>query len=137
MRMNINVYLPDDIAQRAKAEQLPLSRMLRDAVTEELKRRAVMAETLTDSQTYEVEIETDAGAFTGRIKGKEIAYDERNDVAVYLTDDERVIAYDSTRMQHYQLGDETDLVVDLRGWLSDEAYADAMHALGRKPVIDL
>lgn len=30
--MNITVYLPDEIGRRAKAADLPLSRMLRDAI---------------------------------------------------------------------------------------------------------
>jgi hypothetical protein len=39
--MNHNVYLPDEISERAKAAELNLSRLLRDAVTDELKRRAL------------------------------------------------------------------------------------------------
>lgn len=38
--MNMNLYLPDAIGARARAARLPLSRMLRAAVEEELRSRA-------------------------------------------------------------------------------------------------
>lgn len=41
--MDIGVYLPDAIGAQAKAAKLPLSRMLRAAVEEELKKRAADA----------------------------------------------------------------------------------------------
>ena len=67
--MDITVYLPDEIGQRAKEHELNLSRLLRDAVTEELSRRGAVAETLKDSEVYEIELEGDAGYYTGRITG--------------------------------------------------------------------
>jgi post-segregation antitoxin (ccd killing protein) len=36
--VNFNVYLPDELGEQAKAEQLKLSRLLREAVVNELHR---------------------------------------------------------------------------------------------------
>ena len=59
-----------------------------------------MSETLSDPQQYEVAIEGEGGGvYTGRITGKEIAYEERGEVTVYLTEDERVIAHHGDKLQ--------------------------------------
>jgi hypothetical protein len=133
--MNINLYLPDDVGQRAKDEQLPFSQLLREAVLNELERRETMKATLKAPETYEVYIENDDGrGFTGRITGASIAYDDRSEVEVFLTADERVLVYDGTKSRYYEL---VEPVEDLRNWLPKAAYADAVTALGQKPIIDL
>ncbi len=137
--MNINVYLPDDIAKRAKSEELPLSRMLRDAVTEELERRDAMSATLRKTQAYELDLEDeDGGIYTGRITGMMIAED--GDIAVYLTEDKRLIVYDGGNLRYSVLGQHPPATIEeeLREWLrADEAYKEAIAALGLKMVIDL
>jgi hypothetical protein len=133
--VDFTVYLPDEIGQRAK--ELPrgtLSQLFRTAVTDELERRDTMSETLSNPKEYEVTIEGESGVYTGRITGKEIAYQERGEVTVYLTDDNRVIAHDGEKLDYHVLEDPVD---DLRDWLDDDAYAAALYALGEKPVIDL
>ena len=92
--MDFTVYLPAEIGERAKAAELKLSRLLRDAVTRELDRRAAMNDTLAESQEYKVAVEDrDGRVFAGRITGRAIAVS--GDVTVYLTDDERVLAHDA------------------------------------------
>jgi hypothetical protein len=139
-RMNINVYLPDDLGERAKAAELPLSQLLRQAVQEELERREAVASTLTESQTYELELEGDSGGYTGRITGRWIA-ESSSGVVVYMTDDERVIAYDAPNLRYFTLTDDPSMDLDegLRNWLApdDAAYISACSALGIKPVLDL
>src|SRR4249919_875458 len=139
-RMNVNVYLPDDLGRQAKAE-LPrgrLSQLLQAAVVDELERRAAMSKTLEAPETFKVEIDADEGGYTGRITGKVIAEDD--DVTVYLTTDERVIAYDANKLRYKELGNEPRMSFDeeMRAWLPDAAaYSAAMLALGEKPVIDI
>lgn len=131
--MNLNLYLPDDIGAEAKEADLPFSRLLRDAVSTELHRRAAVREALTNSTIHEVTLEDkDGRTFTGRITGKQIA--NSRDLDVYLTDDERVILHDKFRLKHWVLQDPSE---DLREQLEPGAYADAMNALGLKPVIDI
>jgi post-segregation antitoxin (ccd killing protein) len=132
MRVNLNVYLPDDLGERAKDADLPLSRMLREAVITELNRRAIMSETLEEPQEQLVDIVSDGGVtYTGRFTGTLIA--GGNDVDVYLTTDKRTLVYDRAAAQIRQVDDPEDL----REWLDLDGYVIALEALGAKPVIDI
>lgn len=97
-----------------------------------------MMDTLETQKLYELELQDgDGREYIGRITGTLIAYDGDAQVQVFLTDDERVIAYDEDKREHYEL-EQWDLVEGLRNLLrSDEAYAEALHALGEKPVRDI
>lgn len=132
--MDFNVYLPDALGERVKREQgLNMSRIFRDAITHELDRRQAMSNTLGHMSTIELRLETkDGAAYIGRFDGVPIAED-RN-VSVYLADDERVILYDEKKGKHWVLDNPVD---ELREELGDEAYLDAMGALGETAVVDL
>jgi post-segregation antitoxin (ccd killing protein) len=125
--MNVNVYLPDDLGKRAKDADIPFSQLLRDAVVTELERREAMAQTLTKTETIQLELEDrDGNAYTGRFTGTII--DGNDTSSIYLTDDERVIFYDSNKLEYWIIEDpETDL----------EGWPNALSALGIKPVIDI
>lgn len=140
--MDVNIYLPDDIGKRAKDEGLPLSRMLRDAVTEELDRRSIMANTLENAQKIELELlDNEEQPYTGTIHGKLVAAGGREgEEHVYLTTDGRVIGYASEQGKYWELGQAVNLSLDeeLSNFLRDPAaYTEACHALGIKPVIEL
>lgn len=131
--MNINTYLPDQLAERAKDAEINFSSLLRAAVEDELNRRAAMATTLNEPKVYELDLETANGdRYTGRITGTRLAADR--DSEVYLTDDERVILYDAGRSQYWEIDDPEE---ELRDNLSEEEYMQVMGALGIKPTIDL
>jgi post-segregation antitoxin (ccd killing protein) len=133
--VNVNAYLPDDLGKRAKDADLPFSQLLRDAVVDELERREAMAATLADPQTFKLAIEDrDGTAYTGRIKGKLLAADDRNRVEVYLTEDERVILYDGERLDYWAIHDPQTELEDV---LETSAYVEVCRALGIEPVIDL
>ena len=137
--MDFTVYLPDDIGKRAKeAQDLNLSRLLRDAVTRELERREAMKTTLETPTTHEVYVEDrDGRGYTGRITGRSIAATEdHEEIEVFLTTDERVIVYYGKKNEYHVLDNPAE---ELREWLSDApaAYFDAMTALGEEPVMDL
>ena len=74
--------------------------------------------------------------YTGRVTGKRIAWDWDHEVEVFLTDDERVLVYDGGKQTYYESDNPPE---DLREWLAGapSAYADAMHALGESPIVDL
>lgn len=131
--MDITVYLPDDLGAQAKAAGINLSRTLRDAITEELRMRDAVQSTLQSPTVFKLVIEgRDGSRYTGRITGSRIAAEDRHEV--YLTDDERVIGYDSHNCEHWTIEDPQ---ADLRSILGNEEYAAAMTALGITPVIDL
>ena len=130
--MNITVYLPDELGARAKAENLKLSRLLRDAVEDELRRRDAMAATLENVQTYELQLKDSrtGEAYKGRVTGKLIdeTHNARDDFEVYLTADGRVLVYDANGLRYDQVEEpETELAY----------FPDALIALGIEPVIDL
>lgn len=139
--MKVNLYLPDDLGRQAKEAQLPLSRLLQEAVRDELERRAAISKTLIQAKTFEFSVEDSAGrSYTGRITGTLLAvgHDESQ---LYLTEDERIIAYEWNRSRYWELGNEPSLSLDeeIRDFFvnDDDAYIDAMQALGKKPVVDL
>lgn len=131
--MNVNVYLPDELGRRAKDAELPLSQLLREAVTTELERMDAVSETLEKVSTHELLVEDDDGrAYTARLDGTLIARDEHRELDVYLTTKENVVVHDASR---YWVADDPE--EDLRPILPPAEYADAMLALGIKPTIDL
>jgi len=155
--MNFNVYLPDDLGRQAKTEELKLSRLLREAVTNELHRRGTMREALEDPEVYEIEVGDDfvepegddahmRGTYLGRITGKLLH--EVDGLQVYVTSDHRVIIYyDATSEEE---GDrfrfdvleadasERELVEFLRTRIHKAfEFAYVCRLLGARPVVDL
>ena len=57
-----------------------------------------------------------------------IAYDDRLDVSVFLTDRDRVFVHDGRTMNNWTLADPK---VELRDWLPPAEYELAMDALSR------
>jgi hypothetical protein len=134
--VDITVYLPDEIGAQAKAADLNLSRMLRDAVTDELDRRTTVETTLDGAHEIKFElVDDEGGSYIGRITGRIIADDSDRErgVCVYLTDDERIIAHSEYDGKYWQ----PDNAEDLRPHLSAGAYVDACKALGVDAVVDL
>ncbi len=131
--VDITVYLPDEIGQRAKEAELPLSRLLRASVEEELYRRATVAEAMKGATELEVDLEDEEGRpYTGRFAGVVLAED-RN-ATVYLADDERIMVYDDRKCAVHEIDNPEE---ELRDWLDDDAYVEAIHTLGLRPVVYL
>jgi hypothetical protein len=136
--MNVNVYLPDDIGESAKAAELNLSRLLRDAVTDELQRRSIVSQTLEDATEILIDLEhPDGGHYKGRFTGTMIACNERHDIEIYLLSDERVIRYHRGDYCMFELGHDLDIEEDLRATLDEDEYVRAMNSLGLDPIIDI
>jgi hypothetical protein len=133
--VNITIYLPDELGEWAKQNELGLSRMLRAAVEAEKERQATVAATLSGVDAHNLTVEDGEGrTFTARLHGALIAEDHSGiDVYVYLGKDQKVYVYDErrSRLEHDV---ETEA---LRDWLNDGPYAEAMHALGEEVVIDI
>jgi hypothetical protein len=140
--VDITIYLPDLIGEQAKEAKLPLSRMLRAAVELELERRATMARTLkqTGTATYLLDVEgVQEGhpPYTARLVGAELVRDGKpgSSHRAFLTDDGRVFVYVEEHGSLINVAD--DPVEKLREWLRDDAYLEALVALGIKPVVDV
>jgi hypothetical protein len=138
--MNFNVYLPDELGERVKSEGLKLSRLLRDAVSKELKRKEAMASTLGEPSTFELDMLTEDGApYTGRIIGTQlIESDVTGPFDVYLTEDHRVILYHpEDKMVHIHESAGEELANILKDALTGPEFIQACQALGIRPVVDL
>lgn len=132
--MNVNVYLPDELGKRAKAVGLPLSRLLQRSVQEELGKMESRAATLEGPQTFELALAIDGHQVMGRLTGARIAGPTRKDIEVFLTEDERILLYDGAAERYFVVNDPVE---QLRDALDEEAYFEAMDALGETPTIDL
>jgi hypothetical protein len=131
--VDLTVYLPDALGQRAKEAKLNFSRMLRDAVTDELERQSTVDTTLESPEVYERDLKSKNGnIYTGRITGKLIASDEKRGVEVFLTHDERLLALDGRNLQVDEIDDK-----DLGDWLGADGHIQAAEALGLKATVDL
>lgn len=75
-------------------------------------------------------------SYTARLHGTLIADDEGGDtgIQVYLAQNGLVYVYDGR--QDGELLEDVD-TEDLRNWLNDSEYIDAMTALGRDAVVDI
>jgi hypothetical protein len=139
--MDITVYLPDDLGKWAKENDLPLSRMLREAVEAEKHRREAVATTLGDASIHtlavaDVSVADDSDDFTARLHGTLIATQPIDNgkglTEVYLGEDGKLYIYDFLGALHRDVKPD-----DLREHLDVAAYIKAMHAIGRVPVIDV
>jgi hypothetical protein len=145
---DVTVSLAPELRQRAKAEGINLSRMLRVALVSELGRVDAMNDALTAEETYLVEMGTSKvegeTPYTGRITGKLIAGSA--ELGIYLTSDKRVLGYQGpsfseTRAALCERLDEPaeNLAVNVAHWLrwSSVSVLDACAALGVRALIDL
>src|SRR5262245_55338786 len=106
--------------------------MLRDAVSEELERRAIVSETLKETDEFLLDVEDGEGrGYKARLVGRVIAGDD--DWSVYLTADERVILYEHDPGRYWEIGDAKTELENL----PEGVYIDAMRALGLEVVIDI
>jgi len=128
--MDITVYLPDQLARRAKeATNLNLSRMLRDALTQHFHEEDTVDKTLEHAKKITLTLEDDEGRpYGGQFEGTELAED------VYLTSEGSVLLYDPHRSR-YSIAENPE--EDLRSELKEEDYIAVMHALGITPTVAL
>jgi hypothetical protein len=128
----VTVYQPDEAQP-----DLSLSRIRRGTLIDEREAREAVPKALEKPEQFKLRLVDKAGRrYLGRITGTLIWFDDKNSVAMYRTEDERVIFHDEEKASYWQVED-ADLDETLRNTLDQEAYFDAMTALGRIPEVDL
>jgi post-segregation antitoxin (ccd killing protein) len=133
--VDITVYLPDEVAQRAKAQNVNLSRVLRDALTAQFTEEDAVSATLEEAGTITLELHTDEGrAYRGRMEATLLGEAADGATAVYLRRTGEVIAYRAEDRAFRTLEDPAS---DLFAILPADRYFAAMDALGIVPEIDL
>ena len=141
--MDITVYLPDDLGKWAKEHDLGLSRMLREAVEAEKRRREAVADLAAEATIHELaarephEVAGDGPDIDVRLHGTLIATEDVSDgqasTEVYLGKDGKLYVHDFLGVFHRDVAPG-----DLRKYLEhDTTYINAMHAIGQVPVIDV
>jgi hypothetical protein len=94
--MDLTVYLPDNIGERAKTAEpkINLSALLRAAVVAELDRRKRVSKLLKGAHEHELDLQGPEGEpYIGVLTGTQIT-EGQGGVTVYLATDGRVLAYD-------------------------------------------
>ena len=136
--MDITVYLPDDIGAQAKESGLNLSRMLRDAVMADFEHSRAMKELAGDTEEILLYLETpDGETFEGCFTGRLLCENHRGD-QVFVTDDERIIAYYPNQLKYYVLEkDQESLRETLKTFCEFDEYISAMTQLGYTATVDL
>jgi post-segregation antitoxin (ccd killing protein) len=133
--VDITVYLPDEVAQRAKAQNVNLSRVLRDALTAQFAEEDAVRATLEEARTVVLELKTDEGrAYRGRMEATLIGEDATTGTAVYLRRSGEVITY---RPEDHRFSTVEDPATELIAVLPTNEYIAAMDALGIVPEVDL
>jgi hypothetical protein len=133
--VDITVYLPDEVAQRAKAQNVNLSRVLRDALTAQFAEEDAVSATLEKAKTVTLELKTEEGrAYRGRMEATLIGKDARRGTDVYLRQSGEVITYRSEDRRFWTVADPAN---ELLAVLPTGEYIAAMDALGIMPEVDL
>lgn len=133
--MDITVYLPDEIAQRAKAQSVNLSRVLRDALTAQFTEEDAVSATLDEAGTVTLELQTDEGrGYRGRMEAALLGESADGATTVYLRRTGEVIAY---RADDRAFRAVKDPASELFAILPTDRYFAAMDTLGIVPEIDL
>lgn len=132
--MDVTVYLPDEIRQKAKDHGIVLSRFLRDALNTEFMRREATERALDGVKEVLLKLEDENGRmYRGRITATRLC--ESEEPEVYLTADEAVIVYEPDKCRYSVV---QDAETELREWLREDTfYIAAMNALGITPTVDL
>jgi hypothetical protein len=129
-RDDVTVRIDTELRDKARGLEINMSRLLEGALRDEIVRRETMAATLEDAQVYKLDLGEDGiGRLTGVLLG------EARGIEVYLTDDERVIVYESEAQRYSEVDDYSDF----EDWFSHDrdVYVQVMDALGETPEFDI
>ena len=140
--MDITVYLPDELGKWAKDGELNLSRMLRDAVEDEKRRRDARAALKAEAKTHELAVSKRNGYggidddYTVRLHGTLIAkqyVSGLGDINVYQGQDGKLYVHYAEDGSFYR-----DVEVEgVAQHVDESTYIEAMRALGEEVVIDV
>jgi hypothetical protein len=136
--MDITVYLPDALGNWAREHDLNLSRMLREAVEIEKRRRDSSVALAAETTTHELAVSEPSGTddYTARLHGVLIATQHlggHGSINVYAGEDDKMYV-------HYTADGRLRRDVEpeeLRRYVDEPTYIEAMRALGEEVVLDV
>ena len=139
--MNHNVYLPDDLGQRAKDAGINLSSTLRDAITKELAHRDELAKAVDGMVPQSIESTGgDGNAAVLRFTGKQLAADGAG-AGVYQTAKGEILLIAEDYYMHFISAEEFGDFVSAEnrnnlGRDAEEMLSEAAVELGAPRVIE-
>jgi len=136
--MDITVYLPDELGNWARDHDLHLSRMLRETVEIEKRRREASAALAAETTTHELAVSEPGspGDYTARLHGVLIATQHLGgggSIDVYAGEDDKMYV-------HYTAEGRLRRDVEpeqLQQYVDEPTYIQAMRALGEDVIIDI
>ena len=137
--VDITIYLPDDIGQRAKDKGINFSRLLRDALVGEFAEEDAKAKTLESAEDVVLDLtDGDGRKYRGRMRATALVDDQKGRT-FYLKEDGAVMVYDPSQdMDRDQLYEVESPALDLKDQLPRVDYFAVMDAIGEIPeIIDL
>lgn len=139
--MDITVYLPDELGKWAKDHHLHLSRMLREAVEIEKRRHDASAALAAETTTHELAVSGPGSSsgtddYTALLHGVLIATQDLgggSSINVYAGENDKMYVYNTAdgRLRRDLEPEE------LRQYVDEPTYIEAMRALGEEVVIDI
>lgn len=134
LRVKHTVYLPDDLGQWAKDQNLNLSAMLRHAVLRVQRHQAAVAEAESRPDVFMLPVDTAEGrTYTVRLHGKLVAHTD--DYALYLTGTDQFFLHVTADGNELR---ELDRITDLDPKAFDlDFYVTAADAMQEDVVIDV
>ena len=140
--MNLTVYLPDELGRRAKEAELPFSRLLRDAVSEELQRAAELERLNEGSEaemkTYKLKVGKGDKLWLARFKGIRIAATDNLDI--YRTENSEIVLYNchDRRFNIIPVGLDIEISEFLKEIApSEDEYVQIASKLGLIAIVDV
>lgn len=134
-RDDVTVRIDTELRAKARELEINLSRLLEDALRDEVDRREARAARAADaSEEIRLYLEDkDGRTYVGTFTGTELG--EGHGVWAYLVDDERLIVYDADKRQYRELDDASELAA----WFphDPDVVIEVMHALGETPEVEL
>lgn len=132
--MDITIYLPDELGKWAKEHNLGLSRMLRESVEDEKRRRDAAAKAAADDFAR-IEVYDDKRDREVSFQGREIGYADYLDQTAYLTPKNAIVVHSADRQQLWIYDDYQEFLGDSdEPNHPDEMTAQVAEALGEKYV---
>ena len=141
-RGDVTVRIDKELREKARDLGINLSRLLEDALRNDINRREAITAALKHLETsslgsmvrqFRLPMRADDGSeYDGVISGALLV--SEGNFSVYLTGDERVLVYDVGEQTYREVGDPRE---GLRSVLGMDSYLKAMRSLGLKPLIDI
>lgn len=137
--MKVSVYLPDEMGQKAKDLGLPFSQLLRRAVEYEMQEFCFTQAALNEGggvAEYKLDlVDGDGNSYVGKLTGKLVW--QIDEIAVYLTEDVRIIVYNKGERRYTEIDDVEEAQAFFENAVPKADFVVLMNKLGGRAEVEL